>query len=627
MRFSFPLGVLLATVLLAGCGLLTKPGEAVVDTPSFELQIHARPKKAQELLEAHLELNRYRKLQGLHRQELTRLISVAEMDIRKLLATLGYFAPTVQLQLHNPPKDASDLPIVRIEVDAGERTTVTAVDIQVSSPQDGEEAGRWQRQAVQRNWSLEVGQAFSQDDWASAKAEGLRRLQARRYPMAQLVSSRADIDADTQQAQLQAHYATGPLVRFGPLEIEGGQRYDTAAVTRAARLPVGREYRQSTLLDVQQRMAATGLYDSVFLTLQTEQLPADLGLEQAQAQAQVQVPVLAHVREAPLQKWVYGVGLSTDTGPRLSIDHTHNRVPHLGWQAQSKLQLNRKNPLLSTRLYSLPDGSGWNWFTSIQLERAELADYQANSIALSAGRGKNEDKIDRQYFLRYDLANPQSSAQGSAQGYDAPPKSSALSANYSWTGRYFNNPTNPTRGYGLAFELGVGTTLTPQRTPFTRALGRWQYFQPMGERGVLTHRRARLALRAQAGAVTAHKGADIPLTQLFLSGGDTTVRGYGYQSIGTRTDNAQRIGGRYMLAGGAEWQRPIVLAGERRDWEHTVFIDAGSVFDDWGQGAQVFVGAGSGIRWNSPVGPLQADLAYGFKTQEIRLHLRLGFTF
>jgi len=611
MRFFSYLGLLLATVLLAGCGLFTKPTATATGKPNFELQIHAQPKEAQDLLEAHLELNRYRELEGLRRQELTRLISVADTDIRKLLATLGYFAPTVELELHNPPRDSSDLPVVRIEVDAGEQTTVTTVDVQVTSPQDGEQSGNWQRQAVQRNWPLEVGQPFSQNAWASAKAEGLHSLQAQRYPTAQLLSSRADIDADTHQAALQAHYATGPLVRFGPLEIEGGQRYDAAGVTRAARLPEGQEYRQSTLLDVQQRMAATGLYDSVFLTLQTEQI--------SEGQPEVQVPVLAQVREAPLQKWVYGVGLSTDTGPRLSLDHTHNRVPGLGWQAQSKLQLNRKNPLLSTRLYSLPDDSGWNWFTSVELERAELADYQANSIALSAGRGKNEDKIDRQYFLRYDLANP--------QGDDAPPKSSAISANYSWTGRYFNNPTNPTRGYGLAFELGVGTTLTPQRTPFTRALGRWQYFQPMGARDEATKRRSRLALRAQAGAVTARKGADIPLTLLFLSGGDTTVRGYSYQSIGVRTDNAQRIGGRYMLAGSAEWQRPIVLAGNRKDWEHTVFIDAGSVADEPGQGMQVFVGAGSGIRWNSPVGPLQADLAYGFKTQQIRLHLRLGFTF
>ncbi len=125
-------------------------------------------------------------------------------------------------------------------------------------------------------------------------------------------------------------------------------------------------------------------------------------------------------------------------------------------------------------------------------------------------RGKDEDSIDRQYFLRYDLANP--------QGDKAPPKSSAISANYSWTGRYFNNASNPTRGYGLAFELGLGSTLTPERTPFTRVLGRWQYFKPLGERDAATKRRARLMLRSQVGAVVARKGTDIPLTLLFLIG-------------------------------------------------------------------------------------------------------------
>nr|WP_246254130.1 hypothetical protein [Comamonas jiangduensis] len=62
-----------------------------------------------------------------------------------------------------------------------------------------------------------------------------------------------------------------------------------------------------------------------------------------------------------LQKWVY-VGVSTDTGFRFSVDHTHNRVPYLDWRAQSKLQLDKKNPLLSTRITSLPDYSGWNYF-------------------------------------------------------------------------------------------------------------------------------------------------------------------------------------------------------------------------------------------------------------------------
>ena len=289
MRWTSFLLALLTSVLLAGCGLLGKAKNlgTAKGKPNFELVIRAQPEAAQDLLQAHLELNRYRHLEGLRRQELTRLVSVADADIRKLLGTLGYFAPTVELVLEAPPRDSEVLPTVRITVDAGVQTTVAQADIQVTSPQEGEKAGSWQRQSIGRNWPLEVGQPFSQAAWASAKAEGLRSLQARRYPTAALTTSRAEIDADTHQAHLQAHYATGPLVRFGALTIEGGERYDNAGVARAARLPVGAEYRQTTLLDVQQRMAATGLYDSVFLTLQTDNIPPDA--------TEVQVPVLAQV--------------------------------------------------------------------------------------------------------------------------------------------------------------------------------------------------------------------------------------------------------------------------------------------------------------------------------------------
>ncbi len=241
MRWTSFLLALLTSVLLAGCGLLGKAKNlgTAKGKPNFELVIRAQPEAAQDLLQAHLELNRYRHLEGLRRQELTRLVSVADADIRKLLGTLGYFAPTVELVLEAPPRDSEVLPTVRITVDAGVQTTVAQADIQVTSPQEGEKAGSWQRQSIGRNWPLEVGQPFSQAAWASAKAEGLRSLQARRYPTAALTTSRAEIDADTHQAHLQAHYATGPLVRFGALTIEGGERYDNAGVARAARLPRG----------------------------------------------------------------------------------------------------------------------------------------------------------------------------------------------------------------------------------------------------------------------------------------------------------------------------------------------------------------------------------------------------
>ena len=57
-----------------------------------------------------------------------------------------------------------------------------------------------------------------------------------------------------------------------------------------------------------------------------------------------------------------------------------------------------------------------------------------------------------------------------------------------------------------------------------------------------------------------------------------------------------------------------------------MFIDAGAVADQRAQ-LKAHVGVGAGLRWRSPVGPLQVDLAWGEATRKLRLHLNVGFTF
>ena len=81
-----------------------------------------------------------------------------------------------------------------------------------------------------------------------------------------------------------------------------------------------------------------------------------------------------------------------------------------------------------------------------------------------------------------------------------------------------------------------------------------------------------------------------------------------------------------LAVGSVEWQRPITIKGNTRDFEHAVFMDAGTVGDELNH-MYMRVGVGTGIRWKSPVGPIQADLAYGLQEKQLRLHLRLGFTF
>ena len=62
------------------------------------------------------------------------------------------------------------------------------------------------------------------------------------------------------------------------------------------------------------------------------------------------------------------------------------------------------------------------------------------------------------------------------------------------------------------------------------------------------------------------------------------------------------------------------------DWEGALFVDAGAVADVPAD-LRAKIGVGAGLRWKSPVGPLQLDLAYGLALESWRLHLNVGFSF
>jgi len=626
------LALLLALLMLLGCAQNpTPPGRAPEQAPEaggpstparpvFELHITA-PQDVHALLQQHLELGRWQHQADLQPRELRRLLGGVEANVRDLLGTQGYFAPSVQVHVQQMPDTAgaAGAPTrITLTVAPGQPTHIASSQVHFVGPGGSESGGSGLRASIRQHWPLQVGQRFTQEQWGQAKTWGLRSLQEKRYPLARLHASHADIDADRQQADVSVHYAPGAAVHFGPLHVENLQaaplRYDSVGVARIARLPQGQEYAQTQLLQAQQRLAASGYYDTVFLTL------AAHGQDSASDVEAITLPVIAQVREAPLQKWVFGVGVSTDTGARLSTDHTHNRLPLVGWRAQTRLHVERQNPLLATEWTALPDPDLWRWFTAAKVQSEPAGDFDINSLQWRVGRSKSAERIERNHYLQYNWAR--------AHGSGAPPSSSAISGHYGWSGRYFDSMLSPSAGFGFALELGAGSTLMPQRSAFGRVFGRWLALLPLGaapapEAG---HRAGRLALRATGGAVLARTNTPIPVTQLFTTGGDSSVRGYGYQSIGVRNASARVQGGRYLATGSIEWQRPITLRGNAQDWEQTLFIDAGTV-GNAPDALNLRIGVGTGLRWRSPVGPVQADIAWGAQTRQLRLHLRLGFGF
>ncbi|RYX94431.1 MAG: outer membrane protein assembly factor [Comamonadaceae bacterium] len=578
------------------------PTSATPEVTAFDIVVRA-PDAVRELLEKHLELQRYRAVTDLDDAELARLTVLAERNVRNLVGTLGYFSPGISITRDGA---ANARPTITVAVEPGPPTLIGSVKVEfagdIATSPDADAIT--QRTDIGRDWRLPAGQAFTQDAWDGAKTQALRQLVARRYPAGKLASSLADIDATEDRAYLGLKLDSGPLYRLGPMQVSGVERYDPVLVPRLTRLNQGDVYDQKALADAQLRLASSGYFDSAYIFVDPESDPAA-------------APVQVQVREAKLQKVIFGVGASTDNGPRASVEHTHLRVPGIGWRAVTQLQLERKSPYAQTEWTSIPDESSWRWVALGRVERVDDDELVTNGQRLRFGRTQTGDSIDRNIYLQYDRARVRGAVGSGVTAADAG-DGSALSGNYVWTGRYFDSLPFPTRGYGLGFELGGGFTLSEKRQPYVRTVGRWL--------GVKSLTGSRLAFRAEGGAVMAADEARIPSGQLFRTGGDGSVRGYGYRDIGIKLANGITGPGRYMAVGSVEWQRPIRRNGLLTEWENTVFIDAGAVSDK-PQDMRPSVGIGTGVRWKSPIGPLQIDLAYGVKVQAVRLHVNVGFTF
>lgn len=602
----------------------TEVGDISTAPERFAITLQA-PDEVRDFLSRHIELQRYRHLPDLDSGELDRLLLAAPENLRQLLGTLGFFSAEVEVS-RRPGGPA--LGEVVIRVTPGPVTRVATAAVYFSGDIATHAGSEAQREAVRRRSQQAMGQTFTQAAWDRTKSDTLRQLSTERYPRARIANSLSDIDATAHAAHWHIELDSGAPVQIGDVRVEGAERYDPRTVERLVRLAglrPGTDYSLTRLQDAQQHIADTGYYSSVF---------AYVDLDTA-GEAGAPAPVVVQVREAPFQKVVLGIGGSTNNGPRLSAEHQHLRLPLLGWQARSKLQLERNDQLLSTDWTAPVEDHGWHWLTGARLARQIDDDTTVSSLRLSLGKAQNSPRMDRRYFVQVDRARTVNTSLPSLSSDGA---EAAVSVNYGWTWRRFDQLPFPQSGYGLGLTLGVGTTLGNERKPFVNTQARWLGYWPLDQwttpwaqarepgAPAATSRNGRLVLRLQGGAVLADKTARIPDTQLFLTGGDTTVRGYGLRDIGVPHADGSVAPGRYMAVASFEWQRPIWRGGVRTDWEGVLFADAGIVTDQPSRTSPK-VGVGAGLRYNSPVGPLQLDLAYGLAPKRLRLHLNVGFSF
>lgn len=128
----------------------------------------------------------------------------------------------------------------------------------------------------------------------------------------------------------------------------------------------------------------------------------------------------------------------------------------------------------------------------------------------------------------------------------------------------------------------------------------------------------RLVARGNFGIIQASSFERVPPNFRFFAGGDRSIRGYSYNSIAPKDKKGKLKGGTKLITGSLEYQYNLTGA-----WWGAVFVDTGEAIDKL-DGTDFHTGAGIGIRWVSPIGPVKFDIATPIEHSKTAAHFYIG---
>jgi len=562
-------------------GLLLLPTLLLAARPT--LLIEGADKTARKNIEAFVDLSAYRCDEAPWLREYLR--RSARKKAKKALEALGYYHAHIEAGIGEDDGCWS----VRLTVDQGPRTIVHGVDLRVT----GEITTLPGFDALARRIRALAGHPLNHADYEQAKND--LELFASRYGFFDAAFKRRSlaIDRRRNRAEIQLHFDSGPRYRFGQVEIES-RTLGEKLLRKFLVIHDGDPFDSNTLTRQQQV-----LYDSNYFS-SVEVIPLR---DRARDQ---RVPVTIRLTERRRHAYRLGIGYSTDTGMRASFGFANrylNRRGHRydlgidGSQIQRNATFNYGIVLgdLGTHRLDLSFGS--------QTQETDTSTSTTTQYGMlftrTLGDGWKRTASLRSYRETFTTAEDEEVTQLLIPGL-------AVSKTVA------DDPLYPRSGWRLSLGLkGSRQSWLLSDIDMLQLSGQAKLVRPWN--------RARILLRGHFGTTSTSDFGRLPATLRFYAGGDASVRGYGYKTLGPLNADGEVNGGHHLLTGSAELEYPI-----RDDWGLAVFADAGNAFDNLDD-YEIHKSAGFGIRYHSIIGPIRIDIAFPFDAdRDYRLHLSMG---
>jgi len=424
-----------------------------------------------------------------------------------------------------------------------------------------------------------------------AKAVELGYLDAD-FPVHEIRVSRGEATA-----RIALELDTGTRYVFGATTFTGAPQYPRRFLERYLDYKEGETFSQEKLGQTQANLAMADRFRGVVAARDRENAHDSV------------MPVLVELTPLPRRRLRPGIGYGTDTGVRGTLKYKDVNLFLLGHELNAEINLSQRLQGIAAG-YTVPGSRDVNSSMGLQfnLQREDTKTYTTNLVSL-------EGNIQRS-FLRGQVGTAylRFQEEDSTVGFQKT-KTFMVLPGIRFSQRRFDNPVRPAIGYRYDLEargthryFGSGISLLQ-----FIAEGRAIYPLPW---------RLSLITRAKGGVTIQDESMrDIPASLRFFAGGDRSVRGYAYQSLGPINGAGKVIGGKNLLTGSVELERALFT-----DWGVAAFFDAGNAFNSLGR-FRLYKGAGLGVRYYTPIGALQLDLArqIGVDNPSFRVHFTVGF--
>ncbi|MFO1258551.1 MAG: autotransporter assembly complex family protein [Gammaproteobacteria bacterium] len=551
------------------------------------VKIQGVRKTIKENIRAELAIESY-KNKLLEDVQVSQLIFHAKEDIQAALEPFGYYTADIEIKR----KKTNKYHRLTIKIKLNEPIKVQAIHWQI----EGEGEHHPALIKLFETFPLHPGDTLKHEPYENAKRDLLATAYFSGFIKAEFSTHDIYINLETKQANIYLTLNTDRLYTFGEVDFSDTYFKDRY-LNRFIPFKVGNPFQPDGLLALQRNL----ILSDQFSQIKIDQSPNELDAT---------IPIHVELERAKPNKYTFGAGYGTDTGIRGVAGWERRWINRLGhrFSLQGNLSQVYNQGYAEYKIPGLDPIQDYTAFSASASED-EYSEKESEFWQLGISNKRNFNAWDRILSLYY--------RQERFKEFDNLLKNNEklLLPTLELSRIEKDDPINPLDGYLIGMKLTGSIDTLFSDASFTQLTARLNWLKTLNRKHILL-------FRTQLGITAPKDVQKLPLSMRFYAGGDNSLRGFGYRTLPMSINKAGQnisVGGAYLGISSLEWEyrlkSPLGIA---------TFVDAGNAFRGFDD--TVEAGAGFGIRWHTPIGPLKVDLAKPLTkaADAWRLHVTFG---